>query len=248
MPTQGKKPAVKKPAARKPAPAPVPVTAPEPVVATAAPKPRRFPVDRRFLVAAGILLGLGALFLLTNAKYFAKRVSHQLNPPTVEERPPQGVDPYLQRLAGTPDRILIPSLGIEAPVVYATARTQAAYKAALKDGVAHLPGTADPGQPGNAYLFGHSSDIPWTPGDYKTVFALLPDIAIGDMIYVTDHAGNVFSYAARETRVVRPDDLSVTEIDPERKRTLTLQTSYPVGTALRRFIVMTDFTAALLVK
>lgn len=206
------------------------------------------PPDTRFRQAGLILLALLALFLLANAGYFAKRLDYRLHPPVVEPKPETAVDPYLSELAGTPDFLRIPSLGIEAPLVEAATRTQAAYKAALKNGVAHLPGTAEPGQDGNAYLFGHSSDVPWSDGHYKTIFAVLPEIASGAKIYVADHDGNAFAYEVVGTKVIRPDDLSLTLPDPERKRTLTLQTSYPVGTALRRFVVTAAFTAEMLVK
>ncbi len=205
-------------------------------------------IDRRWLYAGAILLGVLALFTLANAGFFFKRIAHRLRPPVVESVPENGLDPHLRALAGKPDRLLIPSLGIEAPIIEPTARTQKAYRLALYDGVAHFPDTAEPGRPGNAYLFGHSSDLPWSSGDYKTVFALLPEIAIGTTIYVTDHSGNAYAYKAESTRIVRPDDLSVLA-DPENgKRTLTVQTSYPIGTALRRFIVSASFQGEILVK
>ena len=206
------------------------------------------PVDRRWLYAGAILLSVLALFMLANAGFFLKRINHRLRPPVVEMVPENGIDPHLRALAGTPDRLQIPSLAIEAPIIEAEARTQKAYRLALYDGVVHFPGTAEPGNAGNAYLFGHSSDLPWAPGDYKTVFAVLPDIERGAVIYVTDHSGNAYAYSVESTRIVRPDDLSVLEDPGNGKRTLTLQTSYPIGTTLRRFIVSASFKAEVLVK
>lgn len=211
-------------------------------------KPDRKPLDPRLKQALAIFGVIAGLFLLANASFFLQRAKHRIAPPTVVPVPEQGGDPYLLELAGAPNRLLIPALGIEAPVVEAATRTQAAYKAALREGVTHLPGTAEPGDVGNAYLFGHSSDLPWAPGGYKTVFALLPEIARGTRIYVTDADGNAFAYVSGDTRIVKPDDLSVTEDSGNGKRTLTLQTSYPIGTALRRFIVVADFEAEVLVR
>ena len=208
----------------------------------------RKPLDPRLKQALTIFGVIAGLFLLSNASFFLKRVKHRVAPPAVIPAPEQGGDPYLLKLAGTPNRLLIPALGVDAPVVEAATRTQAAYRVALREGVTHLPGTAEPGDVGNAYLFGHSSDLPWAPGDYKTVFALLPEIARGTRIYVTDADGNAFAYVSGDTRVVKTNDLSVTEDPGNGKRTLTLQTSYPIGTALRRFIVVADFEAEVLVK
>jgi len=205
--------------------------------------------DRRLLQAGGILLAVVALFLLANSAFFLKNIGHRLNPPVVEApNPPEAPDPYLLALAGTPDRIRIPSLDIDAPLVESATRTQAAYKAALQEGVTHLPGTPEAGDVGNAYYFGHSSDLPWAKGGYKTVFALLPEIALGAKIYVTDHDGNAYAYVADGTRVVVPSDLSVLADPGNGKRTLTLQTSYPIGTALRRFIATASFEGEILVK
>jgi LPXTG-site transpeptidase (sortase) family protein len=225
------------PAVQSPAPTAAPLMRPSSVVR-----------DRRLLLSGAILLGVAALFVLANAGFFAKRIQQRISPPVVEPAPETGADPYLLELAGTPDRLRIPSLGIDAPVVEAATRTQAAYKIALRSGVTHFPGTAEPGGVGNAYFFGHSSDFPWAPGDYKTVFATLPDIELGAKIYITDHDGNAYAYSATATRVVVPSDLSVLADPGNGKRTLTLQTSYPVGTALRRFIVTAEFEGEVLVK
>lgn len=205
-------------------------------------------LDRRWLYAGGVFVGLAALFLLANSGFFLKHLGYRFNPPSINTPEPGATDPYLLALAGTPNRLRIPSLGIDAPIVEASARTQAAYKTALRQGVAHLPGTAEPGSAGNSYLFGHSSDLPWASGDYKNVFALLPEIKIGTTIYASDKDGNAYAFTAAGTRIVRGDDLSVLAAPGNEKRMLTLQTSYPIGTALRRFIVTADYVAEVLVK
>jgi sortase A len=134
----------------------------------------------------------------------------------------------------------IPSLGIEAPVVEPASADERAYQEALRDGVVHFPGTAAPGEPGNVYLFGHSSDYVWAKGRFKTVFALLTSIEAGDLVTLSDAAGRPFRYRVTGTKVVAPDDLSVLDQGDGSRRLLTLQTSYPLGTALRRFIVLAE--------
>lgn len=139
-----------------------------------------------------------------------------------------------------PNRLKIESLGIEAPVIYIQEKSEKAYQAALKDGVVHYPGTALPGRAGNCYIFGHSSDYLWSKGKYKSVFAVLPSVKKGDAISITDQEGSFFTYKVIGTFVVSADDLSVLNQNTQGKKLLTLQTSYPIGTALKRFVVMAE--------
>ena len=135
--------------------------------------------------------------------------------------------------------LLIPSLGIQAPVVYAADSSDKGFAESLQNGVVHYPGTADFGQAGNCYIFGHSSDYFWSKGKYKTVFALLPQIKIGDKILVSDPQGNVYTYIVKEAKIVSPDQTQYLRQDYS-KKTLTLQSSWPVGTALKRFLAIAE--------
>lgn len=184
-----------------------------------------------------ILLVLGFLvlaFLVSNAGYFWQRGSFSFS------KPPQiSTEADSQKQTAEPDRLWIPSLGIEAPLIYATEVKEDHFQEQLEKGVVHYPGTALPGQLGNAYIFGHSSDYFWRQGDYKTVFALLPEIELGAEIILTDSTGNIFRYAATNKFVANPEDLHLLAQD-ETKRQLTLQTSYPIGTALKRYIVQAE--------
>lgn len=133
----------------------------------------------------------------------------------------------------------IPRLNLVVPVTSPASSKEKDIQEALKSGVAHYPGTARAGQTGNMYLVGHSSDYPWARGDYKRVFANLPKLTPGDKIEITDEAGELFAYTVIETKVVSPRDLSVLN-QPGDKKLLTLQTSYPLGTALKRFVVVSE--------
>lgn len=154
--------------------------------------------------------------------------------PVVDDQTENSTTPELS----DPNHLSIPSLGIEAPIKYVTEKSEKVYQEALHAGVVHYPGTALPGEFGNAYIFGHSSDYIWSPGEYKTVFAKLPQIEIGAVIQATNPEGQVFEYVVTETKVVGPRDLSVLDQGNNQAQLLTLQTSYPLGTALQRFIVV----------
>ncbi|MGE5393078.1 MAG: sortase [Candidatus Saccharibacteria bacterium] len=147
--------------------------------------------------------------------------------------------PTLEREAKTAkDRLLIPALGIDAPILYPTEASEQTFQQHLQNGVVHYPGTAGPGQLGNVYIFGHSSDYLWAKGDYKNVFAVLPRIKVGDRVILTDGNGREFVYKVSETMVAEPTDTSLLGQKDYQDKFLTLQTSYPLGTALKRFIVI----------
>lgn len=139
-----------------------------------------------------------------------------------------------------PNLLIIDSLGIQAPVIYISEKTEKAYQAALINGVVHFPGTANPGQSGNVYIFGHSSDFFWSKGHYKSIFAVLPRIQKGAPIVLSDGIGEKFVYTVTDSHEVASNDLSVLDQGGNKKKLLTLQTSYPVGTALARWVVVAE--------
>lgn len=193
------------------------------------------------IVSGGIIL----VFVLLNYAYVWQQARYLFFPHPATTSSPfiqtsSTADTTSSTIRAEPDVVEIPSLGIRAPLKYVQEKSEAVFQRALQDGVVHYPGTAKPGEFGNAYIFGHSSDYAWSKGSYKTVFALLPKIKTGAEIIVTDPEGRFFTYTVVTTTVVQPDDLSVLDQGGHKRRMLTLQTSYPLGTALRRFLVIAE--------
>jgi sortase A len=106
----------------------------------------------------------------------------------------------------------------------------------LRDGPAHIQNTPFPGQMGNAVIFGHSDDYPWDTGPYKTIFALLNKLDIGDQV-VFLHDQEIFTYKVTNKKIVSPKDLSVL-VESETTKTATLITCWPPGTTLKRLAVV----------
>jgi len=97
----------------------------------------------------------------------------------------------------------------------------------LRGSVGHVPGSALPGETGNAAFAAHRD----------TFFRPLEGVRKGDEIAITTKDGE-FRYVVSATRVVDPSDVSVLRASTE--PTLTLVTCYPfdfVGSAPSRFIV-----------
>lgn len=197
------------------------------------------------LVVTGILL-LGAVFAATALRwnYQARQEraflgsagvgeqAHDTGAPDPIRRPgaaePVGIgrapDLVPGSFGGDPlvlGRIEIPRIGVKAIVREGT------DGATLALAVGHIPGTARPGENGNAVLAGHRD----------TFFRGLRDIRLNDevLFVVPPHS---YEYRVMSTQVVAPDDLSV--LDAGEGEELTLVTCYPfyfIGRAPHRFIV-----------
>lgn len=86
-----------------------------------------------------------------------------------------------------------------------------------------IPGTGLPWeQETNVYIAGHELGYPLTPS--FRAFYDLKKLTKGDEIYVTDAAGNEYTYEVFEIMIVQPDDLWV--LDPlEGRNIVSLQGS-----------------------
>ena len=97
----------------------------------------------------------------------------------------------------------------------------------LRGAVGHVPGTALPGDRGNAAFAAHRD----------TFFRPLKDVREGDEVSIATPSG-IHRYVVTGTRVVEPSNVEVLRSSTD--ATLTLVTCYPfdyVGSAPKRFIV-----------
>ncbi len=99
--------------------------------------------------------------------------------------------------------------------------------ATLWKAVGHVPGTAFPGEAGNAVLAAHRD----------TYFSGLDDLRVGDLVSFKSPTAT-YSYRVESTRIVEPDDAEV--LSASQQPTLTLVTCYPfhyIGSAPQRYVV-----------
>jgi LPXTG-site transpeptidase (sortase) family protein len=156
----------------------------------------------------------------------------------------RALQPINLAIAPPENRIIIPQLKISAPIREVENVDLASHdweiiekqiQTALEKGVVHFPGTAKEGENGNTFITGHSSYYPFLPGNYKNVFALLPRIKIGAKIDIWQDQQK-YTYQVTETREVSPKATEI--LAPTSDSQLTLMTCTPVGTTLKRFIVI----------
>lgn len=152
--------------------------------------------------------------------------------------------PKLSASVYPPDtRIIIPRILKNVPVVGVNNENLIARKweelekdiqQSLKSGVVHYPGTALPGEIGNAVFTGHSSYYAWDAGRFKDVFALLHEVKTGDKVFIF-HNQKKFIYEIFDIRVVLPSEIDV--LGKTNDERITLITCTPLGTNLKRLVV-----------
>lgn len=120
-----------------------------------------------------------------------------------------------------PVRIVIPAIKVDSIV------TAGDDWEALKKGVGHHIGSANPGQRGNLVLSGHN-DV------FGEVFRYIGDLKPGDEIQVYSKEEK-FTYTVKNKRIVEPTDVSVLQQTTE--PTLTLITCHPYLVDTHRMVV-----------
>ena len=174
----------------------------------------------RWISRALFLIGFAALSYSVGSVIDAELYQRQLRHAFEQQRqsPPKAV-----RSADEPfiENIEIPKIGLSVMI------SDGIDKKTLRRAVGHVPGTALPGDTGNAALAAHRD----------TFFRNLGSVAKGDDIIVNTRRGT-FRYVVKSTEIVRPNAVRVLRQTPSPE--LTLITCYPfyyIGPSPKRFIV-----------
>ncbi len=133
--------------------------------------------------------------------------------------------------------MVVPSIDVSTPIIWNVPNTSEATLSNLKNGVIHIQGTALPGEKGNVFISGHSSNYPWVKSDFNNVFALLNKVVVGDVIHLK-YQQKDYIYKVSEIKIVKPNDSSV--MQSTSSSILSLMTCTPVGTNLKRLVVIAN--------
>jgi sortase A len=100
----------------------------------------------------------------------------------------------------------------------------------------HFPGTTTPPNKGNAVVFGHST-LPqlYNPKDYKTIFANMLDVSVGNTIIITIN-NTLYTYKIYNISIVDAEDTSYLTQEYDNSY-LTIVTCTPPGTTWKRLII-----------
>lgn len=135
------------------------------------------------------------------------------------------------------DHLVVPVLNIDAPIQWSIEDEKAKSDAALLNGVVQIANSALPGQGGNIYITGHSSNYAWEKSKYSTIFGHLDKLKTGDNIYLR-YKNELFTYQVTGQKTLMPNDLSLVNVTGGSTEQLSLVTCWPVGTSDKRLAVL----------
>jgi sortase A len=124
--------------------------------------------------------------------------------------------------------INIPKIGLVHPIFEGVTLT------VIDHGPGHWPGSAVPGQLGNAVFAGHRVT-------HSHPFRRINELVPGDEIIFKMQNGT-FTYKMTAFQIVTPKDVHI--VDPTRDATLTLFACHPPGSARQRYVVKGAFVSA----
>lgn len=192
-----------------------------------------------FVLIAIIVLGI--IMIIFNGRFIYVQIKYSfIGPPPVSSEQLSLRETinstFLNKEYLFPDRLLIPSLNIEAPVVISQNPEEKSLQADLEKGVIYLPGSSALNENGTMVIMGHSSAYPWYGGKYGSIFALLNKLSIGDEIIVFSKEKE-FVYRVEGKEIKAPKDLIFQK--DENNSVLYLVSCWPVNTAWKRIVIKT---------
>jgi Sortase domain len=96
----------------------------------------------------------------------------------------------------------------------------------LVDGIVHIGFTPQPGEIGNSYIVGHSSNFSTVQSNYNYIFKPLESRSeVGEEFFVYDKDGRELKFKVFDTRAILEDDVAEAYKSFEDKRVVTLQCS-----------------------
>jgi LPXTG-site transpeptidase (sortase) family protein len=132
--------------------------------------------------------------------------------------------------------VQIPKLGVEAPLVFAASQDAKIIAEDFKIGVVVYPGSAEPGDPGQLIILGHSAPPGWPKIRYEWVFSKLGDLKAGDEILVNFEKKQYRYQITKQIFLERGEEIPQKD-QASLQSVLYLVTCWPPGRDLRRLAV-----------
>ncbi len=127
------------------------------------------------------------------------------------------------------NRIIIPKIGVNAPIVESK---NSEY--GLSKGSWRVPESSTPNKGGNTVITGHR--FKYLPPNNLT-FYLFDKLEIGDIVSVIWEEKNYY-YKIKETKIIKPTDLSI--LEPTKESILTMFTCDPIYSQKNRLVIISQ--------
>jgi sortase A len=151
---------------------------------------------------------------------------------TVAAAPTLPIEPPANPRAAEPivkiGEIHIPKIGLVHPVYEGVTLT------VIDHGPGHWPGSANPGQLGNAVFAGHRVT-------HSKPFRRIHELVPGDEI-IFKMQGGIYTYTMARSQIVTPKDVHI--VNPTKDATVTLFACHPPGSARQRYVVNGVFVSS----
>jgi hypothetical protein len=107
-----------------------------------------------------------------------------------------------------------------------TDSTDSSVQKKLEQGIVHLAYTPQPGEIGNSYIIGHSSNYAWIDSPYNKVFAPINQKSqVGETFIIYDRHGRELKFKVFEVLKIRDKETVIAYKNFPNRRVVTLQTS-----------------------
>lgn len=142
------------------------------------------------------------------------------------------------------DRIIIPSLGLDVPIVTSENMApvdfaKADFDKELEEWIVKYPTTPAPGEEGNTLLFGHTSYVVWKTNPYGTIFKDIAKLKDSTLIQIL-RKWNLYEYKVMDLFIVSPKQVNAQYMTYQNAggSYITLMWCYPLWTDNKRIMVV----------
>lgn len=194
---------------------------------------------REVIIFLFLFLAVFTLILFVfNGRFIYAQIKYSVlgAPPNFSEN--QIIDKFKKsekdEISRVPQRLMIPALGVDAPIVLTENSEESVLQSALEKGVAFWPGSVSLEEKGTMVILGHSSAYPWYKGEYGSIFSLLNKLEENDEIFVFS-AEKKYVYRVIGKEINLPENLNIEK--QEKEPILYLLSCWPVKTNWKRIAV-----------
>jgi LPXTG-site transpeptidase (sortase) family protein len=176
----------------------------------------------------------GSLLFIFNGRFIYNQIKYSVLGAPSGSFGNQAINSRESDNNNVPQRLVIPSLGVDAPVVLAESSDESALQGFLEKGVVLWPGSPSLGEGGTMIILGHSSAYPWYKGAYGSVFSLLNKLEENDEIFVLS-AKKKYVYKVTGKEINLPENLNIEK--QEKEPVLYLLSCWPIKTNWKRIAI-----------